>query len=113
MKKLIIFLFLLALAATGTSTCFAAGYDSVLRGDANNDGIVNISDVTTIQRHVAEMELIKVKGKKLAADVNGDETISISDATSIQEYLAEYGNPLKIGNKIYYEEYELPFIPSN
>ena len=62
---------------------------SVLIGDVNNDGNINIFDVTAIQRHLAEMELLSGGGLK-AADCTGDGKVSIDDATRLQMYLAEY-----------------------
>lgn len=57
-------------------------------GDVNLDGQININDVTAIQRHIAELELLS--DEQLAmADTNGDEEIDISDATHLQMYLAE------------------------
>ncbi len=61
-------------------------------GDANGDGVVNIKDVTTIQRHVAEFEILT--GAELrAADFNwdlDDMIIDIEDATWMQVYLAGF-----------------------
>ena len=55
-------------------------------GDVNLDGQININDVTAIQRHIAELELLS--DEQLAmADTNGDEEIDISDATHLQMYL--------------------------
>ena len=58
-------------------------------GDANDDGKVNILDVTAIQRWVAELG-VPEPYQKIMADVNGDGRADISDATMIQRYLAEY-----------------------
>lgn len=70
-----------------------------LLGDANTDGIVNINDVTTIQRHLAELE--RLKGTNLlAADANQDGMADIADATVIQMYLAEYEMEYPIGEVI-------------
>ena len=61
----------------------------LLIGDVNLDGRVDIRDVTAIQRHLAEIELLS--GQTLAlADTNGDGEIDISDATHLQMYLAEF-----------------------
>ena len=68
---------------------------SMILGDANGDGIVNINDVTAIQQHLAELEQLNSDQIK-AADVNG-EGLDISDATAIQMYLAEYENIYHIG----------------
>jgi hypothetical protein len=72
--------------------------DSVLLGDANGDGYVNISDVTDIQRAVAEIGTLDDLRKK-AADVNGDGVVTIDDATLLQMYLAEYETAYPIGEK--------------
>lgn len=60
-----------------------------LFGDANLDGLVTINDVTSIQRHCAEMDTLQAPEIILAdADKNG--IVGIEDATLIQRYLAEY-----------------------
>lgn len=70
--------------------------DDVMLGDTDGDGYVNISDVTHIQRHLAELE--SLEGIYLhAADANQDGTLDISDATTVQMYLAEYDIPYPIG----------------
>ena len=111
MKKLqAICLTAVALAAVFCAAVPASAASTYIRGDANGDGIVNINDVTAIQRHLAELEAFKSKQIN-AADVNG-EGLDISDATAIQMYLAEYDDPYKIGTTVTYDEYELPFIPN-
>lgn len=58
-------------------------------GDTNLDGNITISDVTEIQRHLAE--LIHFSDEQLTlADTNGDGKIDIGDATHLQKYLAEF-----------------------
>ena len=70
--------------------------DDVKLGDANGDSSVNINDVTTIQRYLAELETLE--GIYLhAADANQDGTVDISDATALQMYIAEYDLPYPIG----------------
>ena len=61
----------------------------VLIGDADLDGILTIKDVTAIQRHIAELELLDGDAL-IAADVNGDGNVTVTDATCVQMYLAEY-----------------------
>lgn len=59
-----------------------------LVGDADEDGIVSIYDVTKIQRHLAKY--ITLDGtSSLNADFNFDGEITIDDATAIQRMLAE------------------------
>ena len=70
--------------------------DEVKLGDTSGDGSVNINDVTTIQRYLAELETLE--GIYLhAADANQDGTVDIADATVIQMYLAEYEMEYPIG----------------
>ena len=58
-------------------------------GDTNLDGQISISDVTDIQRHLAELAVFNDEQLALA-DTNGDGEINIADATHLQMYLAEY-----------------------
>lgn len=79
--------------STGSSTA------TRVIGDVNGDGSINVSDVTEIQRQVAE--LITLTGDNLtAADVNGDGSVTIDDATVMQKYLAEMEVTSKIGEAI-------------
>ena len=58
-------------------------------GDVDLDGHITISDVTAIQRYLAEFEPFSDEQLALA-DTNGDGEINITDATHLQLYLAEY-----------------------
>ena len=60
-----------------------------LIGDTNLDRTISISDVTAIQRHLAELETFTDEQLALA-DTNGDGEINIADATHLQKYLAEF-----------------------
>ena len=62
---------------------------NIFIGDTNLDGQISIGDVTTIQRHLAELAVFNDEQLALA-DTNGDGRIDISDATHLQMYLAEY-----------------------
>lgn len=112
LKKIFITIAVLAIAAVSIAPGAAAQRESTVRGDANGDKIVNIFDVTTIQRHVAEMNTLSGKQYTLAADVNGDKKITIDDATALQYFLAEYENVNNVEGLIYFDPYELPFIPN-
>ena len=57
-------------------------------GDVNNDGKIDITDATLIQRYAAELEELD-DTQLLAADANGDGKVNITDATMIQNYIAE------------------------
>ena len=60
-----------------------------LIGDTNLDGIINIGDVTAIQRYLVELEMFTDEQIALA-DTNGDGNVDITDATHLQKYLAEF-----------------------
>ena len=63
-------------------------YKFIMTGDVNCDGEINILDVTSIQLHIAKLELLY--GSGLAnADVNKDGNVSILDATQIQLFIAQ------------------------
>ena len=68
---------------------FTIGEDDYAIGDVNRDGRVSIRDVTAIQRHLADLDLIPEKYLYLA-DTNGNGTVDIDDATHLQNYLAEF-----------------------
>ena len=88
MKKLISFFAILALTLSLTAVPSTAQTSEFLYGDVNGDGIVNILDVTVIQRHLAQFE--EIPEEKLgAAMVNDGKTLTISDATTVQQKLAE------------------------
>ena len=70
--------------------------ETIKLGDANGDGYVNVNDVTAIQRHAAELELLEGINFH-AADINGDGNVSVDDATELQRFLAEYVVDYPIG----------------
>lgn len=73
--------------------------DSINLGDANNDGVITITDVTAIQRHIAELDTLEGISL-LAADIDSDGAIEIDDATALQMYIAEFESPYPIGEPI-------------
>ena len=75
----------------GWSIVYTGGDEDNNVGDTNHDGQISIGDVTTIQRHLAELSLFTDKQLALA-DTNSDGKVDISDATHLQKYLAEFDN---------------------
>ena len=69
--------------------------DTVLIGDADQNGTINIVDATEVQKHIVEMIMLSGNGYK-AADANGDGDVNIKDVTAIQYYAA--GNTSQAGN---------------
>ncbi len=61
---------------------------SVLKGDVDGDGEIDIQDATLVMKNVVELESF-TSMQFLAADVDGDGVITIKDATCIQKYVAE------------------------
>ena len=71
-----------------------------LKGDVDNNGIINVVDATDIQKYVVNLtdENADENGNKFidvnnaedvyVADVNGDGIINVVDATLIQKYIA-------------------------
>ena len=90
---------------------FSAAAATYIRGDANGNGSVTIDDVTTIQRVLAQLDTDS-KGAIARRGNVTDSTLDISDATSIQRFLAGIDDNYGIGKTVYYDQYELPFIPN-
>lgn len=73
---------------------------TILTGDANKDGIVNVNDVTYLQMHIAGNKkadgssLIDETNKQLfdSVDMNKDGKISVLDVTALQMYITENNN---------------------
>lgn len=88
MKRFISVFVMLALVFASAATAVSAQTSEYILGDANNDGIVSISDATAIQRHLAQLEQIPEERLKAAMVCNG-KTLTIADVTTIQKKLAE------------------------
>ncbi len=74
---------------TAKLLCFAKFADrgSMLCGDVDLDGEINIKDATTIQKHIAELDVLNIPSTVL--DANNDGAVNIMDSTEIQKYLVE------------------------
>ncbi len=55
-------------------------------GDVNNDGKINMADVTAIRKYLISSDLYPLTISE-AADVNGDGKINMADVTAIRKYL--------------------------
>jgi hypothetical protein len=73
---------------------------SYLLGDSDGSGVLDISDVTLIQKVLAGIKTDNNGTITRAGDVNGDKKLSIRDATLIQMYLAHISVPFNIGGEI-------------
>lgn len=68
---------------------FVALEEGIATGDTNYDGKITVSDVTEIQRHLADY--INFSDKQLElADTDGNGVIDINDAAHLQKYIAGF-----------------------
>ena len=70
-----------------------------LLGDANEDGIINVMDATTVQKYLAGLSSLSDTGMYLA-DVDSNGIVNIMDATTIQKYLAGLETGYQIGELV-------------
>ena len=64
-----------------------AGIPEVMRGDVNDDGKVNITDVVWLRQHLLGIGPTLSDKQMKAADVNGDGKVNITDVVWLREYL--------------------------
>ena len=58
----------------------------IVYGDANSDGVVDLTDASLIQQYLAGYDVTV----ETSADANGDGVVDLTDASLIQQYLAGY-----------------------
>lgn len=75
------------------------GMDYIV-GDANNDGTVDVDDVTVIQKLLAQMVSDEDGSIYIRSNVLGG-TLCVNDATAIQRCLAGIENRWNIGEEVY------------
>lgn len=74
--------------------------NGVLIGDVDLNGEINVTDVTVLQSHLAEITTL-TGDALIAAETNMDGRISIKDVTTIQKYLAEYTTEIgRVGKRV-------------
>lgn len=78
------------IAAATIISVSAVNTDSVaagrLYGDVNNDGEINTSDATLIQKYIVELAHLDAESLR-CVDVNQDGSVDVMDATCIQKYI--------------------------
>ncbi|MGN0452302.1 MAG: starch-binding protein [Ruminococcus sp.] len=77
--------------------------DTVILGDADLSRNVNIKDATTIQKHLAKIEVLSGKGL-FAADVDSSNGVNIKDVTAIQSFVANMDTGYDIGKRVNYTD---------
>ena len=68
-----------------TATATNTEAPTVLAGDANGDGVVNMKDVLTIRKYMANLDTAI---DLLSADANGDGVVNMKDVLSIRKFIA-------------------------
>ena len=91
---------LAALMIAGSVTAAAVNTQGVILGDADSDGAVTISDVTTIQRMLADLPLISGVYCGRAADADGNGIVNVDDAVMIQKWVSCMETPYPIGEEL-------------
>ena len=61
---------------------------TTLLGDVNNDGFINVMDVTQIQKNIVLL-ISFTDEQKVAADFNKDGIINVLDVTTLQKYIVK------------------------
>lgn len=73
--------------------------EQVILGDVNLDKVVNVRDVTLIQRYAAEFEDLTPL-QITAADIDGNGVPGMNDATELQRFIAEFDVDYPIGELV-------------
>lgn len=71
---------------TATQPTSSVPSGSMIYGDVDGNGAINVSDATLIQKHCIDLEYIN-DAYLVLGDVNQDGRISVQDATCIQKYI--------------------------
>lgn len=80
---------IITIKGEGGDTPTTGGSGKYLKGDANVDGNVNMSDATAIIQHIGNRDKYGLTDQGITnADVTGDGQVTGEDATYIQRYIA-------------------------
>lgn len=77
----------------------SAAVEQRLRGDADGDGKITVSDISCMQRVLADYPA-DAGYSQAAADVDGSGVVDINDATELQRWLAEFETGYPIGEGV-------------
>jgi hypothetical protein len=65
---------------------FAPAATAAIMGDVNSDGVINVKDVTLVQKHVLSIPPALTPAQQVLADVSGDGVINVTDVSLIMRY---------------------------
>lgn len=89
----------LQFARTGDIGAVTPPAKTIILGDADANGVVNIKDATAIQKQVAGLTTLTADGMK-GADADGNASVNVKDATAIQKWIAGIETGYAIGEAI-------------
>lgn len=92
-------------APSTAPTTIPSGIVTIKTGDVDTNGVINVKDVTLLQRYLADLEDLNQVQLK-SADCDWDDCATIDDVTELQRYLAEFP-----GNYLVGVEYEDEIVP--
>lgn len=69
---------------------------SVLKGDVNGDGIVDMKDAAMLQRHVLKIDIISDENALAAAELTGDGVVDMKDAAKLTRYVIKVIDSLDV-----------------
>ena len=108
MKRIAILICILCLMpALGMIPAANAAQQAYTVGDADGNGIIDVRDVTLIQRILAELVSDEAGTISQRGDVDED-GLNIADATQIQRYITGYRDGNRIGTQINPEPAQQP-----
>jgi len=88
-KFLISLVLVLAMLVTCASvTAFAE--ERITYGDVNNDGKINMWDVSVLMKHIAHWELEERIFNPEAADVTHDDKLNLQDVSKLLKYVTKW-----------------------
>lgn len=73
-------------------------------GDTDGDDTITIMDATSVQLHIAQIEVLSENTQELA-NVDFDEEITIMDATELQLFIAQLSENPYISHTLYEDDY--------
>ncbi len=86
-KRTVAIVLSIIFVVAAASCISAAAVPEIIYGDTNEDGIINIRDVSYIQKVLAGIEPENITFRS-TADVYQDMDINIMDVTTLQKYIA-------------------------
>lgn len=98
-KRTIAIILAVIFVVAAVSCISAAAVPEFLYGDTNEDGVINVRDVSYIQKVLAEVETETMEFRFIA-DVYQDMSVDVRDVTTLQKYIAGIYTQLPVHSEI-------------